>query len=49
MGQKQKTQLGKIQNFQARQSAAKPKLKRKEYEEQIAKGNKMHAISETGH
>ena len=37
MGQKQKTQLGKIQNFQARQSAAKPKLKRKEYEEQIAR------------
>jgi polyphosphate kinase 2 len=36
MGQKQKTQLGKTQDFQARQSDAKPKLKRKEYEEQIA-------------
>jgi len=37
MGQKQKTHLGKTQNFPARQSAAKPKLKRKEYEEEIAK------------
>jgi polyphosphate kinase 2 len=37
MGQKQKTQLGKAQNFQARQSASRPKLKRKEYEEQITK------------
>jgi polyphosphate kinase len=37
MGRKQKTELDKTQNFQPRQSAAKPKLKRKEYEEQIAK------------
>jgi len=37
MGQKEKTQLGKTQNFEAQQSGAKPKLKRKEYEEQIAK------------
>ena len=37
MGQSQRTQLDKTQNFQARQPAAKPKLKRKEYEEQIAK------------
>jgi polyphosphate kinase 2 len=37
MGQKQKTELGKTQNFQAGQSVAKPKLKRKEYEEEIAK------------
>lgn len=37
MGQKQKTQLGKTQNFRARQSAAKPKLKGKEFEEEIAK------------
>jgi len=37
MSQKQKTQLGKTQNFRARQSAAKPNLKAKEYEEQIAK------------
>ena len=37
MSQKQKTQLGKTQNLRARQSAAKPKLKAKEYEEQIAK------------
>jgi polyphosphate kinase 2 len=37
MSQKQKTQLGKTQNFRARQSAAKPKLKGKEYEEQITK------------
>jgi polyphosphate kinase len=37
MAKKQKTQSGKTLNFQAEQSAAKPKLKRKEYEEQIAK------------
>ena len=37
MGQKQKTQLVKTQNFRTRQSAAKPKLKGKEYEEEIAK------------
>jgi polyphosphate kinase 2 len=37
MGQKQKTQLDKSQNLQAPQSNAKPKLRRKEYEEQIAK------------
>ncbi len=37
MGQKQKTELGKTQNFQGGQSVAKPKLKRKEYEEEIAK------------
>src|SRR5260370_24599521 len=37
MGQKQKTELGKTQNFQGGQSVAKPKRKRKEYEEQIAK------------
>jgi polyphosphate kinase len=37
MGQKQKTQLGKTQNFPAGQSVAKPKLKGKEYEQEIAK------------
>src|SRR5258707_6326721 len=37
MGQKQKPELGKTQNFQGGQSVAKPKLKRKEYEEEIAK------------
>ncbi len=37
MGQKQKTQLGKTQNLRARQPAAKPKLKGKEYEAEIAK------------
>jgi len=37
MGEKQKTQPGKTQNFRARQLAAKPKLKRKEYEEEISK------------
>jgi polyphosphate kinase 2 len=37
MGQKHKTQIDAIQNLQARQSAAKPSLKRKEYEEKIAK------------
>ena len=37
MGQKQKTELDKTQNFQGGQSIAKPKLKRKEYEEEIAK------------
>src|SRR5260370_4665525 len=37
MGQKQKTELGKTQNFQGGQSVAKPKRKRKEYEEEIAK------------
>jgi polyphosphate kinase 2 len=37
MGQNQRTQLDKTQNVQARQPSAKPKLKRKEYEEQIAK------------
>jgi polyphosphate kinase 2 (PPK2 family) len=37
MGRKDKIQLGNTQNFEAPESAAKPKLKRKEYEEQIAK------------
>jgi polyphosphate kinase len=37
MGRKEKTQLGKTQNFEVQQSGAQPKLKRKEYEEQIAK------------
>jgi polyphosphate kinase len=37
MGRKEKTQLGKTQNFEVQQSSAQPKLKRKEYEEQIAK------------
>ncbi len=37
MGLKQKTQLGKTQNLRARQPAAKPKLKGKEYEAEIAK------------
>src|SRR5271165_1399689 len=37
MAKKQKTQPGKTQNFQAEQSAAKPKLTRKEYEEQMAR------------
>ena len=37
MGRKEKTQLGKTQNFEVQPSGAQPKLKRKEYEEQIAK------------
>jgi polyphosphate kinase 2 len=37
MGRKEKTQLGKTQNFEVQQSGAQPKLKRKEYEEQLAK------------
>ena len=37
MGQKQKMQLGKTQNFSSPQSAAKPKLKGKEYEAEIAR------------
>jgi polyphosphate kinase 2 len=37
MGRKEKAQLGKTQNFEVQQSGAPPKLKRKEYEEQIAK------------
>jgi polyphosphate kinase 2 len=37
MGRKEKAQLGKTQNFEVQQSGAQPKLKRKEYEEQIAK------------
>src|SRR5271168_3968640 len=37
MGRKDKIQLGNTQNFEASESDAKPKLKRKEYEEEIAK------------
>ncbi len=37
MARKDKIQLSNTQNFEAPESAAKPKLKRKEYEEQIAK------------
>jgi polyphosphate kinase len=37
MAKKQKTQPRKTQNLQAEHSAAKPRLKRKEYEEEIAK------------
>jgi polyphosphate kinase 2 len=37
MGQNQKMQLGKTQNFQVPQSTAMPKLKSKEYEAEIAK------------
>jgi polyphosphate kinase len=40
MDKKRKSQPGKIQNLQAEKSTAKPKLQRKEYEEQIAK---LHA------
>jgi polyphosphate kinase len=36
MARKDKIQLGNTQNFEAPESDAKPKLKRKEYEEQIA-------------
>jgi polyphosphate kinase 2 len=39
MGKKQKTQLGNTQNFRVQQSPAKPKLKGKEYEEEL---NKLH-------
>jgi polyphosphate kinase len=37
MSQKQKIQPGKTQNFSSQQSAAKPKLKGKEYEAEIAR------------
>jgi polyphosphate kinase 2 len=37
MGKKQKTKLREAQNYQSELTDAKPKLKRKEYEEQIAK------------
>jgi polyphosphate kinase len=37
MSQKQKMQPGKTQNFSSQQSAAKPKLKGKEYEAEIAR------------
>src|SRR5208337_872222 len=40
MAKKQKTQPRKTRNLQAEQSAAKPRLKRKEYDEEIAK---LHA------
>jgi polyphosphate kinase 2 len=40
MGKKQKAQPNKTKNLQAEHSAAKPKLSRKEYEEQLAK---LHA------
>src|ERR1700679_3833233 len=40
MEKKQKTHHGKIQKIQAEKSTAKPKLQRKEYDEQIAK---LHA------
>jgi polyphosphate kinase 2 len=40
MDQKRKTKVGDAQNDQSEQSGSKPKLKRKEYEEQIAK---LHA------
>src|SRR6476619_1760007 len=36
MGQKQKTKLREAHNDQSEQTDAKPKLKRKDYEEQIA-------------
>jgi polyphosphate kinase 2 len=37
MPQKRETKVAEIQNYPSEQSAAKPKLKRKEYEEQITK------------